>query len=217
MNFRSLRGGLCLIAAIVITVAGQAVAAPPFSMGRFAPEIDKAVVDLETLEIVITGENLHDGSDPTVTLGGEPVPAPHILDVDGLEVTVSIPPLANGTYALVLDTSMGEDSMDVTISMAGVQVGKVPGWPNEIQCDFTVSPTTGPTFYRLVHAMSPSFGNFYIYRIPGGGPFHDYYYNPDGSYAGQVNHDGLISNCEEYSMQQIIADKRGFFYLAVTE
>jgi hypothetical protein len=97
----------------------------------------------------------------------------------------------------------------------------VPGWPDAIRCDFSEAlVTTGPTIFRLTHAGSPSFGNLYVYRVPGGGAppsIHDFYFNSDGTYAGKFNLDDHASNCDGRSIQEIIDDKRGFFFLVVAE
>lgn len=227
MNFRSLLGGLCLMAAISMTVAGTTVAAQPFSVGRFAPAIDTAIVDFSINEIVIAGANLHDGTDPVVTVGGDLIPAPHVLDADGFEVTVIVPALPAGSYVLSLTTSMGTDSIAVSIGeigpqgaegpegpigetgtfdTSGIQVGKFPGWPDWIECS--------GTYYRLAHV---NFNNLFVYRIPGGEivSIHDYFFNPDGSFAGsfQLADLGIFSNCDDASMADIIADGRAFFSL----
>ena len=232
MTFRSLLGGLCLMAAMLTTAGGQTVAAQPFSVGRFAPQIDTAIVDFSINEIVIAGANLHDGTDPVVTVGGDLIPAPHVLDADGFEMTVIVPALPAGSYVLSLTTSMGTDSIAVSIGEVGpegpegplgetgtfdtsaIQVGRFPGWPDWIQCDFTVSPTTGPNFFYLVHVNSPSIGTQFIYRLPGG-QLHDYFYNLDGSFAGSANLEelGLFSNCVGPSIDDLIADGRAFFFL----
>ena len=42
---------------------------------------------------------------------------------------------------------------------------------------------------------------------------HDYSFNPDGSYAGRFNLDGLTSDCDGASMPDIMAGGRAFFAL----
>lgn len=228
---RRLRDRWLIGSVLLMAVVGQGLLAQSAAAGRFTPVIETAVVNMDVLEIVITGSNLHDGTDPVVSLGGELIPAPHGLDADGRTLTVAIPPLDDGTYLLAITTSKGVTSMDITIGVvgpqgptggfdtAGAQPGMIPGWPDAIRCDFSEATVTdGPTIYRLVHAGSPSFGDLYIYRVPGGGTpaIHDFYFNPDGSYAGKVNLDGHVSNCDDTSMADIIADKRGYFFLVVT-
>lgn len=228
---RWLRDKRILGCVILMAVFGQGLLAHSAAAGRFSPVIETAVVNMDALEIVVTGSNLHEGTDPVVSLGGELIPAPHGLDADGRTLTVAIPPFDDGTYLLAITTSKGVASMDITIGVvgpqgpsgsfdaAGVQEGMIPGWPDAIRCDFSEATVTdGPTIYRLVHAGSPSFGDLYIYRVPGGGTpsNHDFYFNPDGSYAGKVNLDGHVSNCDDTSMSDIVADKRGYFFLVVT-
>jgi hypothetical protein len=219
--------------ATLVAMTPPAEAASSRSNARFAPDITSVVVDMGVLEIVVTGSNLHDGTDPVVSLGGELIPAPHGLDVDGRALTVAIPPRDDGTYLLAITTSKGVASMGVTIGVvgpqgatgnfdtAGARIGMVPGWPDAIRCDFSEAlVTTGPTIFRLTHAGSPSFGNLYVYRVPGGGAppsIHDFYFNSDGTYAGKFNLDDHASNCDGRSIQEIIDDKRGFFFLVVAE
>lgn len=103
----------------------------------------------------------------------------------------------------------------VTVSTARIQLGMVPGWPDAIIRDFSVSPTTGPNIFRLVHSNTPSFGEAFIYRPADGGlpAIHNYYFNPDGSYADRFNLDGFASNRDGASMPDIMAEGRAFFAL----